>query len=170
VRRCLLLPALLALGSCAVERTLRVTSDPEGATVRIDDEIVGRTPVRVPFDHYGKRRVTLYRDGYLTHSERVDLRAPWFGVFPVDLVSEVLLPFGWKDRRRFHVTLVPGEEAVRLPSLTSVFERADILRSAGPEGPRDLPPPQATVLPAEAEEEPPAGPPGEPPKGSGERP
>ena len=148
-----ILLALCATSACAAQRTLRVTSDPPGATIRLDDRIVGTTPARVPFDHYGIRRVTLYRDGYRSHSERVKLRAPWYGTFPLDVISEVLLPFGWRDERRLHVTLLAGEEAVELPSVTSVFERADILRSAGIEGPRDLPPPQATVLPANEEPE-----------------
>lgn len=130
-----------------MERTLAVTSDPQGAAVRLDDERIGETPVRYEFHHYGVRHATLRADGYRTHSERIGLKPPWYGRFPLDIVSEVLLPFGWKDRRHLHAELLVGEDRVSLPELRSVFERADILRLAGPEGPRELPPTRPRELP-----------------------
>jgi len=77
--------------------------------------------------------------GYLTQSERVELDPIWYARFPIDIFSEILFPFGWKDRRQVHLTLVPGEDLAGAPSLRSVIERASVLRHAGPEGPRELP-------------------------------
>ena len=143
-------PALLACAvalACAPRRTLVIESTPPGAQVRLDDQVlVGETPLRQPFEHYGIRQVTLYLHGYQTHTERIELDTPWYAYFPLDLVTEVLLPFGWRDTRRLRVDLKPGEEFVSLPTLRSVFERADILRLAGPDGPRNLPPPSIRPL------------------------
>jgi len=137
--RIALLVLPLLLGSCAAERILRVTSDPPGATVRIDDQVVGETPLDFSYEHYGIRRLTLRREGYLTQSERVELDPVWYARFPFDIFSEILFPFGWKDRRLVHLTLIPGEDLEGAPSLLSVIERASVLRHAGPEGPRNLP-------------------------------
>ena len=136
----------VALVACAPRRTLTVRSEPGGALVRLDDQAIGPTTQRIPFYHYGVRRVTLYKDGYRTHSERIELKPAWYQRFPVDLVSEVLLPIGLRDRRELSVELQEGERVMALPTLQSVFERADILRRAGPEGPRDLPPPLVREL------------------------
>ena len=148
----------LVLYGCRTERSLTITSDPPGAEVRLDDQAVGVTPVRVTFEHYGTRRVSLHKTGYRTQSDPIHLRAPWYFRFPIDIVTEFLLPFGWKDRRVYHVDLQPGEEDMSQPSLRSVIERANVLRQAGPEGPRQLPEtrPQE-VPPAEDEDTPESG-------------
>ncbi|MEW6072795.1 MAG: PEGA domain-containing protein [Planctomycetota bacterium] len=145
------------LGSCQAERTLRITSDPPGALVRLDGESIGTTPLRHEFLYYGVRTLTLRLEGYCTYSERIDLAAPWYARFPLDIVSEVLIPVGWKDRRRLHVTLQPGEAAEAPPALRSVLERASAVRQAGPDGPAELPPARPRPLPSEEEPEPPAG-------------
>jgi hypothetical protein len=150
-----LVPVLaLLLSGCLVDRYLQITSDPPGADVRVDDEVVGTTPVRVPFEHFGTRRITFYRAGYRTHSMLVHLRPRWYARFPLDILSEVLLPLGLRDRRKVHHALVPGEELLSLPSLRSVIERSDVLRHSGPEGPRDLPESVPAMIPSDSGEEP----------------
>ncbi len=133
---------LLALGAtaCRAQKTLTVTSDPPGAEVRLDRELVGVTPVTVPFLYYGVRRLTLAKAGYLTRSERIEIDGPWYGHFPYDLLSEIVFPVGWDDDHFVHWKLEPGVEAVPLPELRSVLARANALRRSGPEGPRELPP------------------------------
>jgi len=137
--------ALLFTG-CAAERTLVFTTEPAGAQVRLDDDVVGVTPVEVPFLHYGTRRVTFNLEGFRTRSFLVEVKAPWYGRFPLDIVSEVLIPIGWEDRKTVHADLVPATGPVDLPTVRSVFDRAEALRRAGPNGPRDLPP--VEVVPA----------------------
>jgi hypothetical protein len=127
--------SLLLIGACQARRSLLVTSVPPGAQCRLDGELQGPTPVEIPFEHYGRRRVTLYLDGYLTDSRVVDLRPPWYGYFPFDILSEVVLPVGWRDQQRVHVVLEPGMDTIPEPDLQSVLERAESLRGAGPEGP-----------------------------------
>lgn len=143
-----LLAAVLLGGACKAHRSLELTTTPPGADVRLDDEYVGRTPLKVPFEHYGTRRVTYYLSGYRTVSKQLELAPRWYARFPLDLVTEVLLPLGLRDRRRYHEDLVPGEEVLSLPSLRSVIERAQVLRESGPEGPRALPEAGQTVVPS----------------------
>ena len=132
-----------ALAACATERKLVVTSNPTGALVRLDDTVVGSTPYEIAFDAYGTRRVTLYKQGFQTSSQQVVLDAPWYLSFPFDLVTEVLIPIGWKDVRRVDVTLQQDTGPVTRPDLAAVLQRAESLRLAEPSGPRPstLPPP-----------------------------
>jgi hypothetical protein len=129
------LVALLAAG-CATDRKLLVTSTPPGALVRLDDTIVGSTPYEIAFDAYGTRRVTLYKQGYATTSQQVVIDSPWYLSFPLDLITEVLLPFGWKDHRHVEVAMVQDVGPVTRPDLAAVLQRAESLRLAEPSGPR----------------------------------
>lgn len=149
----LLLALALLAPACRAHRYLQITSTPPGAEVRLDDEAVGITPVRVPFEHYGTRRLTFHLEGYRTASRRVHLRPKWYARFPLDIITEVILPMGLTVRRKVHENLVLGEEVMSLPSLRSVIERADHMRHAGPEGPRDLPELAPAIVPAEGEAE-----------------
>jgi hypothetical protein len=148
---------LALLAACQARRVLIVTSDPPGAEVRLDGRIVGTTPHEEEFLHYGVRRVTLYKEGYISHSEVVELKGPWYARFPVDFFSELLVPTGWEDRHEFHAELEAGRSSIPLPQLEGVLERAEELRRAGPEGP----PKEKPAAPPQAE---PAG--GEPAGGS----
>jgi hypothetical protein len=150
-RPILLLALALIASACKTHRYLQISSTPPGAEVRLDDELVGVTPVRVPFEHYGTRRLTFHLRGYRTASRRVKLRPKWYARFPLDIVTEVLLPMGLTVRRKVHQDLVLGEEVMSLPSLRSVIERANSLRHSGPEGPRDLPELAPMIVPGEAE-------------------
>jgi len=155
----------LLCGACRTHRYLEITTEPPGAEVRLDDQAIGKTPLRVPFEHYGTRRVTFYLAGYRTQSERIRLSPPWYGHFPLDLVTEVFIPLGLTDRRSYHRELVPGEEVMSLPSLRSVIDRANVLRQSGPEGPRNLPDVRPQTVPSEqGGGDEPVGPVVEPPK------
>lgn len=135
------LSLLVVLGvGCKAQRTLTITSDPPGALVRLDDDLVGVTPVRLPFLHYGTRRVTWYLEGYRTSSRLVRIKPPWYAWFPVDILTEVILPVGWKDNHPIHEALVRGDAPVLAPELRAVLSRAEAIRRAGPEGPPPLPP------------------------------
>ena len=127
--------ATFALAGCRAQRELVISTDPPGAEIRVDGELQeSRTPAHIPFTSYGVRRITLYLDGYVTYSEAFDVEAPWYAYFPIDVFSEILFPFGWRDRHRLRVKLVPGTEPIRAPDLLPVLQRAEAMRRAGPEG------------------------------------
>lgn len=136
-RQALLGALLLALpgSACRAQRELRIRSEPPGATVRVDDTVVGRTPLALPFEHYGVRHVSVYLEGFRTVSRDVRLKTPWYSVFPLDLVSEVLLPFGWADSHLVEFELEPEVGYISEVEFGDVLERAESLRRAGPAGP-----------------------------------
>jgi hypothetical protein len=127
--------------SCAARRLLTVTSDPPGAQVELDGQRIGTTPVEVEFQHYGVRQVTVALSGRTTWTKNVRIKSPWYGRFPFDVVSEILLPIGWVDRHTVHAVLEPQEGAVDDPQLQAVLARARALR-ATMESSEPVPPPQ----------------------------
>ena len=141
---------------CKARRSLAITSNPSGARVLLDDQVIGETPLRVEFHYYGVRRLCLSKEGHRTVTQLIEVEAPWYGRFPMDIVTEVLLPIGWKDRRHIKVDLPKGQETFSIPGIQSVVERARVLRRAGPTGPGELPPivprslPQVPIDPLEA--------------------
>jgi hypothetical protein len=118
-----------------------VTSEPTGAEVRLDGHNWGPTPVTIEFLHYGVRRVSLYLPGHVSHSRVIEMKPPWYGRFPLDLFSEVIVPVGWRDRHTVHAVLEPGQSVITAPELESVIQRSEELRRAGPEGPVPVKPP-----------------------------
>lgn len=86
---CLLVCLLVSLPGC-VERTISVTSEPAGALVYLNEQEVGRTPVRVPFTFYGTYSVRLQRDDYVTLNTTHKAKAPWWEAPGPDLIGELI--------------------------------------------------------------------------------
>ncbi|MFT5052475.1 MAG: hypothetical protein ACI8QZ_003908 [Chlamydiales bacterium] len=127
----LALAAWLALAACAPQRILTVESYPPGAVVRLDERVIGRTPLDYPFDHYGQRRITLYLPGYRTWSRRLELSPPWHARFPIDIVTELLIPIGLRDQHEVWVVLENDEVVGGHPDLGPLLERAREMRARG---------------------------------------
>jgi len=140
--------AALACASCAAERKLVIRSEPEGAIVRLDNQVVGTTPYETNFDSYGTRRITLYKAGYLPYARVLKLEPPWYADFPADLLTEVIFPYGWSDVRIETCALQPVREGeISSPDLEAVLLRAESLRRAEPAGPRPSTVPPTTPTP-----------------------
>lgn len=149
--RALLFPLLLALplAGC-VERKFLVRSDPPGALVRINGVPAGRTPLEIPFIHYGVVRleaapVDVDGDGFPEYegfSEPFDLRPPWYQWFPLDFFSDNLWPATLRDRHEVILVLRPAldpmeqadeaEMRKRLPGLRIRAQRERTLQEAAP--------------------------------------
>jgi len=102
------LPAALLLGGC-VERVVYVRSDPPGATVYLDEGRVGTTPCEVPYTWYGKRELVLELKKHRVVREIITLNPPWWQIFPLDFVTDVLVPFRIRDRSEVGFTLEPAK-------------------------------------------------------------
>lgn len=141
--------AAAALGACRTRRVLEIRSDPPGAIVRFDEDVIGRTPLEHEFVHFGRRRITLYHGGYRTWSRRVHLKPPWYSRFPLDLVTEVLLPLGLEHRFEYDVRLREdtGHRDAEQPEVEEFVERA-LARRRG-EDPGEGPDAGAPVEPEE---------------------
>jgi len=108
---------LLASPAC-VKKSIGVRSDPPGATVYLDGLEVGQTPVDfIPFDFYGTRQITLHKPGCLSEKRLVRMKAPWYEWFPIDIVSELVVPWTVRDQRTYYFSLArtpPAEDAALL--------------------------------------------------------
>ena len=104
---------LIVAGCCAgsgcnsVRRRMTVRSDPPGALVMFEGREVGVTPVSVDFTYYGTREMTLVKDGYETLTVMQAVNTPAHQYFPIDFVSDNLLPFRVRDRHEFSFKLEP---------------------------------------------------------------
>jgi hypothetical protein len=123
--------ALVGLcAGCRPTRTLVVESVPPGAVVRLDEQVIGRTPLEHKFQHYGERRLSLYSPGYRTHSERVRIGAPWYARFPIDLITEVILPLGLDHRVELPVVVLEPDDGIEAePAAAGFVSRAGEVRA-----------------------------------------
>ncbi len=138
--RTLTLIALLALVGCKADKRLWIESEPPGAEVYLDREPLGQTPVSMEFIHYGTHRLSLSLPGYMPYARDLEVPPPWYARFPLDIVSEVLLPFGWEDHKVARVTLVPTPERISEAEFERARARAESFRTAGNGTPTDMPP------------------------------
>ena len=95
-----------AAGGC-VRRTMRITSDPSGAVVYLNDREVGRTPVGVDFVHYGTYDVRLVREGSEALLTFGRAEPPLWDVVGLDFLAEVL-PVKLESRIEWHYVLEPA--------------------------------------------------------------
>ena len=120
---CLLPFALLAHG--CVEQVMTVESDPPGALVYLNDQEVGRTPLKRDFTWYGEYDVQLRLEGYETLKTSKKVIAPAWNWVPFDLIAN-LLPFTMRDEQQMSFTLKPLDPALDQP--TGLLRRAGELR------------------------------------------
>lgn len=101
----LLAVSCLLTAGC-VRRQLTIRSEPPGATIMVNDEIVGVTPHSYDFLWYGWHRISLAKDGYERLDDRVNIASPPVLWIPFDLAME-LLPMTFRDDRQFAYQLAP---------------------------------------------------------------
>ena len=119
------LVALCVLVSGCVRRQLTIRSEPPGATIMVNDEVVGATPYSYDFLWYGWHRISLTKDGFERLDDRVNLTAPPSLWIPFDLAME-LLPVTFRDDRQFSYQLAPLQP---LPDPTPPMAEAEAATS-----------------------------------------
>lgn len=145
----LMLAVSVSLLTGCVERRYVINSDPPGAVVLRNGQPIGATPVDDHFIYYGKYNFTLIKEGYETQVIEEKIRAPWYEWFPLDFISENLVPYPIVDVRRFNYKLQPRT----MPQTQQLINDAQVLRSKGMA--LEAPPPQPPTAP-------PPQPPGQP--------
>lgn len=125
---CLPIAVLMAVSFAAgcIERTLSINTEPEGATVILNDQEIGRSPVRQHFTWYGDYDIILRKDGYKTVQTHRNIRPPWYQYPLIDLVAEILVPFTIHDDRVLETFRLEPYEA---PDPDQLIERADEMRA-----------------------------------------
>ena len=103
-----LLVSLALLGSTGcVHQSMTIRTEPPGASVYVNDERKGISPVTYDFDFYGWQRVTLRKEGFERLDERRLLKAPIYLWIPLDLFME-LMPFPITDTHTWSYVLTPA--------------------------------------------------------------
>lgn len=120
--------APLALTGC-IERRIRVTSEPPGALVWLNDREIGRTPVETGFLFHGDYDVRLHLDGHEPVHEQRRAKAPIYEYPGIDLVASAL-PMKFKNVAEWHFDLEPSLELTQdqEPFEDDLLDRAETLR------------------------------------------
>ena len=124
-RRVWLLAGLILLLAGCTSRGLTITSTPPGAEVTINRRLVGYTPVRVGFTHYGTYRMELRQEGYQTLVKEESINPPAYGYDPISFASDNVIPARLTDELYFHYILKTLEIK---PERTQLLERAALAR------------------------------------------
>jgi hypothetical protein len=106
----LLVLVVLSGASGCTSRGMTITSLPEGAEVSINRRVVGKTPIRVNFTHYGTYRIELRKERYETVVKDETISPPWYGYDPFTVVADNLLPARINDETYLHYVLKPVGE------------------------------------------------------------
>jgi hypothetical protein len=126
----LALVLILVLTGC-VERTIRITSDPPGALVFLNEEEIGRTPCTTQFTYYGTYDVRLVLDGYEPYLGPGAASAPIYQWPVFDLVAEIS-PLRFTDTVDWHFDLTPANDDPAMMLDRAQQLRALMRRDLGP--------------------------------------
>jgi hypothetical protein len=116
---------VLVVTSGCVRRRMTVRTNPPGATVSVDNQLIGTAPAASPFVYYGTREIRVEKDGYRTETLKTQINPPWYQYPGLDFITESLWPWEIRDERIIDVELVPQV----LEPTEQVLGRADQLRS-----------------------------------------
>lgn len=107
-----------------VERELVIQSIPENATVLLDGEEIGKTPLKYKFDFYGTREIIIRKSGYETLRFNIKIKPPFYEIIPLDFAVENLLPAKVKVGEKIIIKLKEktGEDR------REIIEKAQIFR------------------------------------------
>lgn len=126
---CLFLCGLIFQPGC-VRRRLMIRSNPPGAMVYVDNQLIGTTPCATDFVYYGTREIRLVKSGFETLAINQPIPAPWYQYPVLDFVSENLVPTKIQDFRTLSYNLTPQ---VIVPT-EQLLGRAEELRQSTLQG------------------------------------
>ena len=126
------LAGVAGLGGC-IERRIRITSEPSGALVHLNDVEIGRTPVEAGFTFHGVYDVRLDLEGYEPVWTSRKAKAPLYEVPLVDLLAEAA-PMRFRNHQHWHFDLAPAAEVAADTAgfEAGLVERANELRGRVP--------------------------------------
>lgn len=112
------------VGGC-VERTMKITTQPPGALVIVNDEEVGLSPAKFSFTWYGDYDLIIRKTGFKTLKAHHRLDAPWWQWPPFDLITETMIAGTLRDE---HELPTYALESAETPTVEDVVQRAVELR------------------------------------------
>jgi hypothetical protein len=127
----LLATAVIVTTSGCVKRTIRITSDPTGALVYLNDREVGRTPVDVDFVHYGTYDVRLTLEGHESQLTSGDAKSPWWDFVGIDFFAE-LVPADLESNVEWHFVLDPRPADPEVERVQTIDRAREMRAFLGP--------------------------------------
>ncbi len=126
----LILVFTVTVNSGCLRRRMTIRTNPPGAQVYVDRQLIGTSPASTSFIYYGTRHIEVVADGYRTEKVLRKLNPPWYQLPPLDFISETLWPGEIRDERIIDITLTP-EQPLASEELTA---RANTLRLQAAQG------------------------------------
>jgi hypothetical protein len=142
-RLCLILVFVVLANSGCLRRRMTVRTNPPGAQVYVDRQLIGTSPASASFTYYGIRHIEVVADGYRTEKVLRKLNPPWYQLPPLDFISETLWPGEIRDERIIDITMTP-DQPLASEELTA---RANTLRLQAAQGMATGLPPTVIVNP-----------------------
>lgn len=121
---CLMLACMTAVG--CVDRTVKINSEPPGALVYLNDQEIGRSPIKVNFTWYGDYDIIIRQKGYKTLQTNKRIDAPWYQWPGIDLVTECLIPMTIHDDRDLGTFTL---EKIEKPTKEQLIHNAEEMRT-----------------------------------------
>jgi len=122
----LMLPSVGLLGCGSVQQTMTINSDPPGALVYLNDEEVGRTPLKRDFVWHGDYEIEVRKEGYQPLKTHQWVVAPWWNWAPIDLFDN-LAPLHLNEQQHLFFALTPTTRPNVDPDL--LMARAEEMRA-----------------------------------------
>lgn len=91
-----------------MRRVIEITSDPDGATVWLNDREIGATPLEVEVVYYGVYDVQVDLPGYEPLTTFGSAEAPTWDLPGLDFFAEIM-PVSLESRNIWHYDLVPAD-------------------------------------------------------------
>jgi hypothetical protein len=123
-----------ALGLGCVERTMTINTEPQDATVMLNDQEVGKSPVKVAFTWYGDYDIVVRKPGYKTVKTHRRVHAPWYQWPVIDLFTEALIPATLHDDQDLGIITMDVQVLPSKEQLLSSSEELKNRASAGDAG------------------------------------
>jgi len=142
----LILAFLIVSPLGCVRRRMTVRSNPDGATVYVDNQPIGITPASTSFTYYGTREIRLEKDGFETVNVKHKFQKPWWQIPPLDFVSENIWPWELRDEHEVNLQMA----AKQLVPERQLRHNAEQLRASSRQGvatPIVVPQPQVLPTP-----------------------
>lgn len=126
-----------SLAGCA-QKVIRITSEPSGALVTVNDVQLGRTPLETEFTYYGDYDVQVRKEGFEPLRTKATAWTPLYERPPLDLATS---PIPYETVVKWHFKLQPTLESTEPKQQfeDGLINRAKTLRDQVDEPPPPTP-------------------------------
>lgn len=103
----------IATSGC-VKRAIMIDTIPQGASVWINENPVGKTPIEFEFITHGRYKFRIQKEGFRERVAREMVKAPVYQWIGLDFIFEILIPKQFNDVHHFYYVLDPQPTEERL--------------------------------------------------------